>query len=91
MQITQPWQVERSFLVSCPPKIWSSSVAELRSLVQRMADERPEKQLGEISFRYELDNHENPCVVHCYFKGRAGVRKRFMILRRGDTCRGKRQ
>jgi hypothetical protein len=58
------------------------SVDHLRRQLQRLASDR---RVGRLHFRYELDERNNEAVVvHAYFDGRNGRRRRFMRLRRAS-------
>jgi hypothetical protein len=96
MQLSHPpvdteWLITQSFLINHPPIIASDTLPELRSRVgllareaSRIAAARDKPRLGEIEFRYETDTDDLVTVVHCYFKGVGGVRRRFMRLERQD-------
>lgn len=85
------WIVMSSHLIAVPPTIWAMTIPELRSQVQRCADERIDEKVGPIEYRYELDERDEFSVVHCYFRGKNGKIRRFMKLRRADLCRAKKR
>lgn len=80
------WNVETSHMVAVPQVIEADDLPELRRRVQQIADSkavRPDRPaIGELSFKYELDSHDQPVVVHSYFMNRHGKKARFMRLRR---------
>lgn len=78
------WIVEKSHKVNMPDSIECANLDELRSELQALADayiateENP--SLGELEFRYELDDNDEPCVVYAYFYNKYGDRARFSRL-----------
>ena len=80
------WNIEMSHMVSVPRYIDATTLVDLRSRVQHIADAKKERSdrpaIGEIFFRYELDDQDRAKVVHCYFEDRHQKRRRFMRLRR---------
>lgn len=81
------WVVEQSHRVQAIRSINSDTLPELRSRLQALADEVPvhaRKQYpyGPLDYRYECDEDDRVSVVHAYFKGHNGLRRRFMKLRR---------
>jgi hypothetical protein len=92
MTIDQPpadteWIIEQSHRMNHPRTINSDSLEELRSRVQVMANWVPDharytNPCGPLEFRYECDHQNLVTVVHAYFVGHNGLRKRFMKLRR---------
>lgn len=85
------WKIEMSHLhpTNRPDKVVARSMKELRSWVQRMADEKPPRvdvpPMGEITFRYEFDDQEQVTVVHSYFRNKKDKLSRFMRLRRATS------
>lgn len=71
--------VETSHLVNVTNEIHSSSLKGIRRVIQGIADER---DFGEISYRYELDDADQVTAIHAYFISRGGSKMRFMRLRR---------
>jgi len=80
------WRIETSHMVAVPQSIEVDDLPELRRQVQQIADSkavRPDRPaIGELSFKYELDDHDEPVVVHSFFTNRHGKKARFMRLRR---------
>lgn len=80
------WCIETSHMVAVPESIEADDLPELRRQVQQIADSkvaRPESPaIGELSFKYELDDQDEPVVVHSFFMNRHGKKARFMRLRR---------
>ena len=80
------WNVETSHMVAVPRVIEADDLPELRGRVQQIADSkvaRPDSPaIGELSFKYELDDKDEPLVVHSFFINRHGKKARFMRLRR---------
>jgi len=80
------WNVETSHMVAIPQVIVADDLPELRRRVQLIADSkvaRPDSPaIGELSFKYELDEADEPVVVHSFFINRHGKKARFMRLRR---------
>lgn len=76
------WIVESSHMILVPVELRAYTLDDLRSQVQAIADSKTLNPVGEIFYRYELDYDERARIVHCYFQGRDGRRKRFMRLRR---------
>lgn len=76
------WDVEmHSYAGTDIPAYYrAQSMSGLRAQLQSLADER---RVGELHFRYELDELDDEAlVVHAYFTGHNGRRRRFMRLRR---------
>jgi hypothetical protein len=67
-----------------PTHLEVTSIEDLRSQVQHLADtkqlriDRP--PIGTVTFRYELDEHEQPVKVHVLFKDQHKKLRRFMRL-----------
>lgn len=80
------WNVETSHMVAVPQSIEADDLPELRGQVQQIADSkavRPDRPaIGELSFKYELDDRDEPVVVHAFFTNLHGKKARFMRLRR---------
>lgn len=80
------WIIETSHMVTVPEFIDADDLEELRGLVQDIADSKKVREdrpaIGEVSFRYELDKHDEVEVVHSYFVGKDEKLRRFMRLRR---------
>ena len=80
------WCIETSHTVAVPQSIEADDLPELRRQVQQIADSkvaRPDSPaIGELSFKYELDDNDEPMVVHSFFINRHGKKARFMRLRR---------
>lgn len=78
------WNVEsHSFAgLDVPPFYRAESMDQLRSQLQRLATRR---RLGQLHYRYELDErNDHAVVVHAYFDGYNKRRRRFMRLRRAE-------
>lgn len=76
------WTVEKHGYAGTdvPAAYRASSINALRLTLQKLANER---RLGELHFRYELDEQRDEAnVIHAYFNGNNGRRRRFMRLRR---------
>lgn len=76
------WDVEmHSYAGTEVPAYYvSNSMDHLRRQLQQLANER---RVGELHYRYELDKHDDQAeVVHAYFDGKNGRRRRFLRLRR---------
>jgi hypothetical protein len=85
MNVKTQWQVEKSHLVAIPEKVMAETVSDLRRWVQEKADFSTNAHpFGEISFRYELNDNEEPVIIHAYFSNRHGKQQRFMRLRKRD-------
>lgn len=92
MKLRQPpadtaWHVEQAHQVAHPVTINSDTLVELRERLQALADAVPAHArrhypYGPLEFRYECDENDFVTTVHAYFKGRNGLRRRFMRLRR---------
>lgn len=80
------WKVEKSYKVRAPRTIKAEETRYLERRVKDLADlyhPRPgSPPLGEITFRYELDEFQEPVVAHAYFINKHGDSQRFMRLRR---------
>lgn len=80
------WTVESSHLSNHPKHLETASLEELRSRVQKMANDKPTREgvppMGEISFRYETGDGDEVIRVHCFFVNRMGHKARFMRLAR---------
>jgi hypothetical protein len=82
------WIVQKSHKVNMPNSIDCANLDELRQSLQDLAntyiatDEHP--SLGELEFRYELDDGDEPFIVHAYFYNKYGDRSRFARLVRDD-------
>ena len=78
------WNVEMHSYAgtNVPAAYRASSMNALRLTLQKLANER---RVGKLHYRYELDDrNEESTVVHVYFDGRNGRRRRFMRLRRAS-------
>lgn len=76
------WNVEMHSYAGTevPASYASKSMDHLRRQLQALATER---RVGLLHYRYELDQHDDQAeVVHAYFDGNNGRRRRFMRLRR---------
>lgn len=84
------WIVQKSHKVRMPDSIDCANLDELRQSLQDLADtyiatdEHP--PLGELEFRYELDDGDEPFIVHAYFYNKYGDRARFARLVRDDDA-----
>lgn len=79
------WKIEKSHMVAVPKIIEAENLPELRRRVQLIANgKRNSPPIGELSYRYDLDANEQPCVVHAHFVGQNGLKRRFMKLVRID-------
>jgi hypothetical protein len=82
------WIVQKSHKVAGPDEYEVETLEELRELLQDRADsyistdEHP--PLGELEFRYELDDGDEPFIIHVYFYNKRGDRTRFARLVRDD-------
>lgn len=82
--MTTRWIVQKSYKVAGPEYYDVQNLDELRSLLQARADsyiateEHP--PLGELEYRYELDDGDQPFVIHAYFYNKYGDRTRFARL-----------
>lgn len=81
------WQVEQAHQIGHPKAINADDLWELRSRLQALADAVPvharrQYPFGPLDYRYEADEDDMVTVVHAYFKGHNGLRRRFMKLRR---------
>lgn len=77
------WVIESSHMAAVPDYIDADDLPELRGLIQEIADSKKrEPRMGEIEFRYQLDDKDEVSVVHCYFINRHDKRIRFMRLSR---------
>lgn len=78
----ETWNIEaHSYAGTDLPESYRvKSVSLLRSRLQELAYDR---RVGQLHYRYELDEHHDKAVViHAYFDGKNGRRHRFMRLRR---------
>ncbi len=76
------WNIEAHSYAgtNLPTGYRARSMSHLRRQLQALATER---RVGELKYRYELDDkNEEAVVVHAYFDGRNGGRRRFLRLRR---------
>lgn len=81
--IKHTWIVEASHMVAVPQEYCAYSLKDLIKQVQETADsKRCDPPMGDISFRYELDDDLIPVVAHTYFINKRGKQARFMRLRR---------
>lgn len=82
------WIVQKSYKVGGPGYYDVENLDQLRKLLQDRADdyistdEHP--PLGELDFRYELDDGDEPFIVHAHFYNKYGDRTRFARLVRDD-------
>lgn len=82
------WKTTQSHRPNVPKMLNSDSLQELRDKIQALADEasthkgkdKHTRGYGLLSFRYEIDDNNMVTVIHSYFKGRRGVKFRFMRL-----------
>lgn len=83
------WAIEQSHIIAHPETIDTHSLPELRVLVQRYADNKKSRPdcppMGEIHFRYEMDEDDKVNLVHTYFTNQRGKLQRFMRLRRIES------
>lgn len=81
---TMRWIIERSHLVTVPTHIDANGLVDLRSRVQRLADDKHTRSdrppIGPLTFRYELDDNELPIKVFAFFTDRHNKPRRFMRL-----------
>lgn len=75
------WVVETSHMIDVPAEILASDIGSLMRTVQAIADEKPTKPVGKLSFKHDDD------LVHATFVGLDGRKRRFMRLRR-ETYNG---
>jgi hypothetical protein len=82
------WIVERSYKVGGPMMYECANLDQLRQMLQDRADDyRPgpgAPPLGDLEFRYDLDEYERVNVVHAYFRDKHSIKQRFIRLRRYD-------
>ena len=82
----QVWRVEVHNIVRLDKSYETTTLAELRELLQHAASkyrETPENPpLGPLSFRYEHDERDRVVVVHALFTNKHGNPQRFARLRR---------
>lgn len=80
------WKTEVSRKVRVPKYIEATSIEELRSRLQELANTyrvRPgSPSLGELEYRYELDDQDMVTTVHAYFVNKEGRRRQFVRLHR---------
>lgn len=80
------WVVEKSHKVKAPHTLVSSCLEDLRSQLQDLADSywpSPNNPpLGQLEFRYELDDEDRVNKVHAFYKNKRGLKSRFMRLKR---------
>ncbi len=83
--------IESSHMCDMGSHVDVESISQLRRWVQAKADakkvrvDRP--AIGEVTYRYQLAEDGTVNVVHAYFIGRDGKRRRFMRLRREqESC-----
>lgn len=78
--------IEMSHMVDVPAYVEAATIPELRRWVQDKADSKKVRSdrpaIGELSYRYNLDAAGETIVVHAYFIGSNGLKRRFMRLRR---------
>jgi hypothetical protein len=77
------WRLEKSFIFNLAPTWIFNDIPELRRAIQAIAD-TSEFKVGELKFKYELDEQEQPNVVHVSFINSEGRIRRFMRFRRID-------
>lgn len=89
LKLRQPittWVVEEEYIVGLPPSFEALTLEVLRQELQQSTlryRTRPDRPpIGPLSFRYETDNRDRVTVVHAYFTGKDGRRKRYARLRR---------
>jgi hypothetical protein len=84
--MSERWIVEKSHKVKAPEYFFCASLDDLRAELQNLADTyRPGPDappLGELEFRYELDDDDQVLVVHAYFYNKHNDRSRFARLSR---------
>lgn len=79
------FNVETSHMVDVPKRVEARSLQHMREQLQSVADskklriDRP--PIGPLSYRYELDDDDEPLVVHAFFVNSRGKRLRFMRLK----------
>lgn len=80
------WDVETSQKVKAPETIRANNLSFLRTQLQELADTyRPTNEappLGDLHYRYELDERDRPLVVHSYYYNKDRKLSRFIRLRR---------
>lgn len=80
------WVIESSQKVKAPKTIRAQTLPFLRTQLQELADGyRPGPDapaLGDLHYRYELDENDRPLVVHSYFYNKDRKLSRFIRLRR---------
>ena len=84
------WLVESSHMANTPDLMKAPTLRALRRKVQAIADSKPYRRgvppMGQIQFRYEVDDQDCVTIVHCYFVNKHGDQKRFMRLKRSDLA-----
>lgn len=80
------WVVERSYRVSGPMIYQCHNLDELRQQLQNRANSYRATEdappLGELEFRYDLDENELVNVVIAYFRDKNQIKQRFIRVRR---------
>ena len=80
------WVIETSQKVKAPKTIRAQTLSFLRTQLQDLADGyRPGEgspPLGDLHYRYELDEKDRVCMVHSYFYNKDRKLSRFIRLRR---------
>jgi hypothetical protein len=85
------WIVEKGWKVNMPDDIEAASLDDLRKSLQDLADTyRPtdhSPSLGELEYRYELDDEdEEVIVVHAYFRDKHQNLQRFARVAHEDVA-----
>jgi hypothetical protein len=82
------WATVKSYKVQAPDYFEATNLEHLRQQLQTLADSYiPDPDnfippLGDLEFRYELDENEEPDIIHAYFTDKNLSRARFIRLRR---------
>ena len=85
----QLWRVETSHIVVHPETYEVDDHFELYRQLQQTADEKKIRidrpPIGPLEFKPVENDYSETIVVHAFFRGKDGKKKRFMRLRRvGD-------
>lgn len=80
------WNILSSHMAAVPQFYEAENLRDLRQQIQTTADNKVVRHdrppMGQISFRYELDENDRVCKVHAYFTNKHGKQARFMKLER---------
>lgn len=80
------WQVEKSHMVMMDLRFQALTLEDVRGYLQRQANgyhpSAINPALGQLTYRYEFDDHDQVQVVHAYFVSKDGKTKRFARVRR---------